>query len=177
MSEATQKGQTLCYTDTNQDLPTCALIYAAVSEAARKLAVNSKEEAWGHHLTPIFVLQAGIYQTMTVLLKHTSGALCWGTQATTQGFTLPLGSCTLKSNTITNLLHFSKCPWRGTITQSYTSLLPQTRFLERMLWGGCVFNTSEARGTLPVGWALTQPESATRFIDSRPPKPITFKRH
>ena len=43
--EAMQKGQALWYTDTNQDLPSCTLIYTAVSEVVGKLAANGKEEA------------------------------------------------------------------------------------------------------------------------------------
>lgn len=42
---ATQKHQTLWYTDTNQDLPSCTLIYAAVLEVVEELAANDKEEA------------------------------------------------------------------------------------------------------------------------------------
>lgn len=55
---ATQKHQTLWYTDTNQDLPSCTLIYAAVLEVVEELAANDKEEARGQHLTPTFVPQA-----------------------------------------------------------------------------------------------------------------------
>lgn len=44
-SVATQKHQTLWYTDTNQDLPSCTLIYAAVLEVVEELAANDKEEA------------------------------------------------------------------------------------------------------------------------------------
>lgn len=45
MCVATQKSQTLWYTDTIKDLPSCTLIHAAGSEVVEELAANGKEEA------------------------------------------------------------------------------------------------------------------------------------
>lgn len=45
MCVATHKSQTPWYTDTNKDLPSCTLIYAAVLEVVEELAANGKEEA------------------------------------------------------------------------------------------------------------------------------------
>lgn len=178
MDEAMQKGQTLWCTDTNQDLPSCTLIYTAVSEVVGKLAASGKEEAWGHHLTPTFVLQASakprhscwntdqeLCTRVPILLHQVLHSASWGS------------CCMPKSATIMNLLHISKCPWRGTITHVMIQLpaAPNLFLRKDAVRRPHVWYKWSQGGTLPVEQAgdrrlSCRPSQPQRFIDSPPPQ-------